>query len=556
MDLAVGFVIAVIMLRAFVLEGYLISTGSMAPGLLGFHRLIACPSCQTEFAFGVAFDESADGAPGRIQEPEGPRRYATCPNCGQTNIMVTGVPNSHGDQLLVQKHVYDLRPPRRWETIVFRNPESPDEAYVKRVGGLPGERIQIINGDVFINQQIARKSYPEQRDLRIPVCDLRHLASADDWQMPWEPDDDWTTEQGVLTVRSSESNSDAIHWLKFRNWRWTGGHHVSETPLAASDGAADWQRFRDRFDALPITWVSRVRFDADRGVLQCDGVMPEDLQSDLLKSSESEVFRTAVNRLAALSHLAPVTDRYGYNALVSSTESFVSDLMLDAVISWTTVPESVLVQVPVEHHVFGVTVHPGKQQVTLLDVSDGRVLQTATIEHSSQNMRLEVSNIDHQLIVAIDGTQVMPPYPVELENSVLAADQSLTEGTGQPSDPAKVARLTMLLEQQKRWALGIKGGHVRVTELSMYRDVHYTPGRRRNAVESDYSIPDDCYFVLGDNSPVSSDSRNWPQPCVPHHLLIGKPFLVHLPSRPGMLDFAGRQWPLRIPDWRRIHYIR
>ena len=40
-DLAICFVIAVILLRTFILEGYLISTGSMAPGLLGFHRRIA-----------------------------------------------------------------------------------------------------------------------------------------------------------------------------------------------------------------------------------------------------------------------------------------------------------------------------------------------------------------------------------------------------------------------------------------------------------------------------------------------------------------------------------
>ena len=89
----------------------------------------------------------------------------------------------------------------------------------------------------------------------------------------------------------------------------------------------------------------------------------------------------------------------------------------------------------------------------------------------------------------------------------------------------------------------------------MYRDVFYTPGRRRNAVDSEFQIPENCYFVQGDNSPVSSDSRNWEQPAVPHNLLLGKPFLVHLPSRPSILQFAGREWPIRIPDWRRIRYI-
>ncbi|MFM7865045.1 MAG: S26 family signal peptidase [Planctomycetaceae bacterium] len=94
-----------------------------------------------------------------------------------------------------------------------------------------------------------------------------------------------------------------------------------------------------------------------------------------------------------------------------------------------------------------------------------------------------------------------------------------------------------------------------MTQLNVCRDVFYTPGRRRNAVTKDYSIPENCYFVQGDNSPVSSDSRNWEKPVVPHSLLVGKPFLVHLPSKPAILQFAGREWPIRIPDWQRIRYI-
>ena len=34
----------------------MISTGSMAPALLGYHKRVVCPSCRSEFAFGVAYD--------------------------------------------------------------------------------------------------------------------------------------------------------------------------------------------------------------------------------------------------------------------------------------------------------------------------------------------------------------------------------------------------------------------------------------------------------------------------------------------------------------------
>ena len=234
-DLAIGFVIVVILLRTFILEGYLISTGSMAPGLLGFHRRISCPSCRYDFAFGVAFDDSVDSDSPVITEPDGSRRYATCPNCGQINIDVSGVPNSHGDQLLVQKHVYDFRPPQRWEVIVFRNPASPGEAYVKRVTGLPGDRIQIINGDVFINGQIARKSFQQQLAMRIPVCNLHYLAGSDDWQLPWELDDGWAADNGLLVTAQPtrvNSKSDCERYCRYCHNEDDGNSMASFSQLA------------------------------------------------------------------------------------------------------------------------------------------------------------------------------------------------------------------------------------------------------------------------------------------------------------------------------------
>jgi signal peptidase I len=61
------------------------------------------------------------------------------------------------------------------------------------------------------------------------------------------------------------------------------------------------------------------------------------------------------------------------------------------------------------------------------------------------------------------------------------------------------------------------------------------------------------YFVLGDNSPLSQDSRAWRQgPGVPQSLLVGRPFVVHLPSR--SLSFHGLR--LQVPDLARVRPIR
>ena len=570
-DLAIGFVIAVILLRTFILEGYLISTGSMAPGLLGFHRRIACPSCRYDFAFGVAFDDSVDGNSPVITEPDGSRRYATCPNCGQINIDVSGVPNSHGDQLLVQKHVYDFRQPRRWEVVVFRNPASPGEAYVKRVAGLPGDRIQIINGDVFINGQLARKNFRQQLAMRIPVRNIHYLADDEDWQLPWELDDGWSADDGLLVTatppdKTATAQNKETQWLRFRNWRWFGGHHLAETPLMDDESLADWSMLKKRWNSMPISWSSRLDFDEERRVLRCEGVMPDDLQRDLLRQATSASFKSAVYRLAALSHLSPVTDRYGYNAMVESPEYVVSDLMLRSRIAWSSQPDMIQAQVPVGNQIFNVVIRPKTSQVELIDVDESSVVRSGRFvaaEASSSPSRtehdqllLEVSNFDQQVIVAINGQTSFDAFEIhDADSATDAMEATVAAVPGQKMDAEKAAEIAIKVEQQRRWALGVKGGSVRIEDLEMFRDVFYTPGRRRNAVESEFTVPPNCYFVQGDNSPVSSDSRNWPNPCVPHRLLVGRPFLVHLPSRPALLEFGGARRLIRVPEWSRIRYI-
>jgi len=60
-------------------------------------------------------------------------------------------PNLHnGDYLLVDEISYRFSPPKRGDIIVFRFPAYPRENYIKRIIGLPGEKIQIRDGKVTI----------------------------------------------------------------------------------------------------------------------------------------------------------------------------------------------------------------------------------------------------------------------------------------------------------------------------------------------------------------------------------------------------------------------
>ena len=56
----------------------------------------------------------------------------------------------HGDNLIVDKISYRFREPERYEIIVFPYQYKENTYYIKRIIGLPGETVQIIDGEVYI----------------------------------------------------------------------------------------------------------------------------------------------------------------------------------------------------------------------------------------------------------------------------------------------------------------------------------------------------------------------------------------------------------------------
>lgn len=60
-------------------------------------------------------------------------------------------PNFHDHEYLIIDEIsYNLSEPKRGDIIVFRYPRNPQEFFIKRIVGLPGEKIQIQDGQVYI----------------------------------------------------------------------------------------------------------------------------------------------------------------------------------------------------------------------------------------------------------------------------------------------------------------------------------------------------------------------------------------------------------------------
>jgi signal peptidase I len=71
-----------------------------------------------------------------------------------------------GDRLIVEKLSYHSHPPHRGDIVVFAPPPQlqeqgylEEQAFIKRVIGLPGNTIEIKNGHVYVDQELLTETY-------------------------------------------------------------------------------------------------------------------------------------------------------------------------------------------------------------------------------------------------------------------------------------------------------------------------------------------------------------------------------------------------------------
>ncbi|HEY4760733.1 MAG TPA: S26 family signal peptidase [Thermoguttaceae bacterium] len=223
--------IAFLLVQTWFFEGMIvpcrITSGSMAVTLLGVHRDVVCVDCGYAFSADASF------------QPTGPR--AVCPNCGYANNDLQSLPDLDGDGLLIDRLAYQFRSPRRWEIAAFRRVNETGNILVKRVAGLPGESIEILDGDIYIDGKIQRKTLAQQRSMAVLVYDANHPAALPPVPPPrWQSEDEnslWKSDRGRFMHTSPHpsplraptegwSGEGIIDWLIYRHWQRSPGQEV------------------------------------------------------------------------------------------------------------------------------------------------------------------------------------------------------------------------------------------------------------------------------------------------------------------------------------------
>ncbi len=538
-SIVVAFVLA-FLFRTFIAEAFVIPTGSMAPTLFGRHKDIVCPECHYHYEVGAS--EELDHEEGvyllrRIT-------LATCPNCRfESNIKE--LPAFKGDRILVNKFPYEIDDPARWDVCVFKFPENPERNYIKRMIGLPGEAIRIRRGDVYARKKdeaefrIQRKADPYKQDiLQIIVYDDQHAPQTllkTGWPERWSGMD------------SSSTDTDFGGWAT-NDDSWKTDAKARVHALSAADEDFRWLRY-------------------------CH-IVPQEFD-----------WKNVAENLAPAANPKPqlVTDYCGYNTFKFHPREapeedilWVGDLTVSGAvhIEKDLTPQAAVVLELVEgfrHYRCEIELATGEAKLSRTDDLnlDGPLIEMAKAKtnlRGAGSHQFKFANVDDRLVLWIDDAVVPFGDAAEYPPPQLEGPH--------PADLSPVG-------------IAVRGAKANVSELLLRRDIYYRAERvsdddrfserdssgeafdgfvrpqLRDALTNpkEYAriyeekarpiefapLYDDEFFVMGDNSPRSQDSRLWSnrrkadnRHAVPRHAFVGKAFMIYWPHGiPFMNDGKG-----------------
>jgi signal peptidase I len=557
-SIVVAFILAFIF-RGFVVEAFVIPTGSMATTLLGAHMRFHCPDCG--FRFDVNY-QNESGDPDDVNVP----RYAVvqtggrtenrvysivCPNCGfklprndaaDSNNDATAPPIRYGDRILVLKYLYLFQDPQRWDVVVFKSPAQPNrwdysQNYIKRLVGRPGEAVMILDGDAYVGPHDGKaEDFVVQGKPRIVQKALWRLVNDNDYQP-----------QGL---DRAETNQYGAVSQKLPPWR---------QPWSKLDGGAGWD----------LTGGRVFRFDNREGT----GTIYFDPEANPQTNALTDWLAYDATwdgrgRSRADTYQRPAGEAWTYEPLAN-----VSDIKVEFYYERTSGDGPLQVQITKHAHTFTAEITPTTATLFMRE-GDGRPglgdpIGTAVPIKPPRDrpMQVELTNVDYRVTLRIDGRDIIattpPQYAPEIQHLLEVFHKGL---------PSKFPRPQIRLTAQNQAAV--------ISHLSLWRDVFYInrgdrsdQGRRvgpfwaspEDFPENVIKLGSDEYFVLGDNALISGDARTWgedihlPQESlevesgrVPGRFLLGKAFFVYWPAGYRPIDSAPALAP-NFGDMRFIH---
>jgi signal peptidase I len=69
----------------------------------------------------------------------------------------------YGDRVLVNKFIYRFTEPERGDVVVFKSVQDDQQDLIKRVVGVPGDKISVRGGRLFVNDELQREPYVNKK---------------------------------------------------------------------------------------------------------------------------------------------------------------------------------------------------------------------------------------------------------------------------------------------------------------------------------------------------------------------------------------------------------
>ncbi|MEM6451561.1 MAG: signal peptidase I [Cyanobacteria bacterium P01_D01_bin.105] len=134
-----------------------------------------------------------------------------------------------GDRILVEKVSYRMRSPQRGEIVVFEPPPqlqaygySAQQAFIKRVIGVPGQTVQVTNGQVLINGEAISEPYLREA----PTYEMPAIEVPDDSLFMMGDNRNDSNDSHVWGFLPTEN---AIGRAVFRFWPLDKLGHINES---------------------------------------------------------------------------------------------------------------------------------------------------------------------------------------------------------------------------------------------------------------------------------------------------------------------------------------